>query len=164
MAENGVIGRDGGLPWRLPDDLRHFKAITHGCPVLMGRKTFASLGKALPGRLNLVLSRSDLQAPEVVPVRSLSAALATARAAARSEWLWVIGGAAVYAEAMPQAERLEVTRVHGRIEGDVVFPELDWQRWQRVWSEAHPADARHAHAFTFERWLPAAPAGTRDPG
>jgi len=154
MAENGVIGRGGALPWRLPDDLRHFKALTEGGTVLMGRKTFASLGRPLPGRRNLVLSRSPLAAAGVEHVRSVAAALAAVQATPARP-LWVIGGAAVYAAALPHADRLEVTRVHAAVEGDVVFPPLDWSRWRLVWSAPHAADSRHAFAFTFERWEPA---------
>ncbi|MEZ5963667.1 MAG: dihydrofolate reductase [Planctomycetota bacterium] len=156
MAENGVIGRGGGLPWRLPDDLEHFKAITLGCPVVMGRKTFASLRRPLPGRLNLVLTRQPLAVPGVVPVSSFAAARVAAEAAGAAPWLWAIGGAAVYAEALPWSERLEVTRVHAAVAGDVFFPPLDWASWRRVWHEDHAADARHEHAFTFERWERAA--------
>ena len=151
MAENGVIGRDGGLPWRLPADLKRFKTITLGCPVLMGRKTFASLGKALPGRLNLVLTRGEFAAPDVVHVRSVDDALEHARAI-DAAWTWVIGGAAVYAGTLAQADRLEVTRVHADIAGDVVFPAVEWSAFRCVHRQAHPADATHAHAFSFERW------------
>lgn len=154
MASNGVIGRDGGLPWRLPDDLGHFKTITMGCPVVMGRKTFASLGKPLPGRHNFVLSRSEGTGPALSGVshaRSLDAALAAARAE-HAAWVWVIGGAAVYAAALPHAARLEVTRVHAEVPGDVTFPAFDWRAWHCVAREGHAADARHEFAFTYERW------------
>ncbi len=151
MAENGVIGRDGGLPWRLPADLKRFKAITLGCPVLMGRKTFASLGKALPGRLNLVLTRAEFAVPDGVRVASVDDALRRARAT-DAAWTWVIGGAAVYAGTLALADCLEVTRVHADIAGDVVFPAVEWSAFRCVQRQAHAADATHAHSFSFERW------------
>jgi dihydrofolate reductase len=149
MAENGVIGRKGSLPWHLPDDLAHFKQVTMGCPVIMGRKTWQSIGRPLPGRRNLVLSRSAPLAEGITVAASLDEALA---AAAPAERVWVIGGAAVYAAALPRAERLEVTRVHASLEGDAFFPALDWSEWQCVDRRPHGADVRHAFAFTFERW------------
>jgi len=152
MAENGVIGRGGGLPWRLPDDLKHFQAVTMGAPVVMGRRTFVSLGRPLPGRRNLVLSRSGAPCEGAEVVADLDAALALA-AAGGSDRAWVIGGASVYAAALPLADRLEVTRVHAAVEGDVSFPPVDWRPFTCVQREEHPADDRHAYAFTFERWL-----------
>jgi len=159
MAENGVIGRDGRLPWHLPDDLKHFKAVTLGCPVLMGRRTYASLGKPLPDRANIVLTSHDLAAPGIHVARSLDAALAAARATG-ADWAWVIGGAALYAATLPLAARLEVTLVHAAIPGDVTFPAVDWSQFRCVERAAHAADARHPHAFTRERWERAsAPSG-----
>jgi dihydrofolate reductase len=151
VADNGVIGRSGALPWHLPDDLRHFKAVTLGKPLLMGRRTHESIGRALPGRRNLVLSR---HAPRsAVPagveyVASLEAACALVGDAAE---LCVIGGAAVYALALPYATRLYLTQVHAGVAGDTFFPlhELgDWRECERV---EHPADERHAHAMSFLR-------------
>lgn len=153
MADNGVIGRDGGLPWKLPNDLKHFKEVTMGNPVIMGRKTFASLGKPLPGRLNLVLSRSGLALAGATTLRSLDEALAAAEASG-ARWAWVIGGAEVYAAALARADCLQVTRVHGKVEGDVVFPSVDWEQWECLLRERHPADAKHAMAYTFESWVP----------
>jgi dihydrofolate reductase len=151
MASNAVIGRDGRLPWHLPDDLKHFKAITLGHPVVMGRRTYQSVGKPLPGRSNLVLSRGAFAAAGVVVVPSLEAALEHARAAGAA-WVWVIGGAAVYASALPLADRLEVTRVHAEIDGDVKFPAVEWSKFRCTHSEEHGADAAHPCAFAFERW------------
>ena len=151
VADNGVIGRDGGLPWRLPDDLAHFKAITLGCPVIMGRRTWESLGRPLPGRSNIVLSRTARDALGATCVPSLDAARAAA-AATDAPWAWVIGGAEVYALALPATVRLEVTRVHAQPDGDAFFPTVAWAEWACVEQRPHPADARHAHAFTFERW------------
>ena len=146
-AENGVIGRDNTLPWHLSDDLRRFKALTLGKPMLMGRKTFEAIGKPLPGRTSLVLSRSrDWARPGATVVRSLEEALE--RAGAVPE-LVVIGGAEVYRLALPHAQRIYLTRVHAEIPGDTVLPPLDATAWRETEREFHAADARHAHAFTF---------------
>ncbi|HTT02634.1 MAG TPA: dihydrofolate reductase [Steroidobacteraceae bacterium] len=146
-AENGVIGRDNSLPWHLPEDLKRFKALTMGKPMLMGRKTFESIGKALPGRTSLVLTRSThWKAPGAVVVHSLPEALA--RAAGASE-LMVIGGAEVFRLAMPLAERIYLTRVHAAPEGDVRLPPLEDSAWREVARHTHPVDARHAHAMSF---------------
>lgn len=149
-ARNGVIGRDGGLPWRLPEDLRRFKAATLGKPVLMGRRTFESIGRALPGRLNLVLTRRGDYRPQdaaVVVVRDLDAAL---QAAGDAPEVMVIGGAEVYALALPLASRILLTRVHAEVAGDTCFPELDPAQWRLRASEHFAADERHAHAMSFE--------------
>jgi len=147
VAENGVIGAKGGLPWRLPDELAHFKRTTLGKPVVMGRRTFVSLGRALPGRTNVVLSRArDFAAAGAEVARDLDAALALLAGAPE---VVVIGGAAVYAESLPRAERIYLTRVHGRPEGDVFFPELDPKDWRESLLLEHPADARHAFAFSI---------------
>jgi dihydrofolate reductase len=161
LADNGVIGRAGGLPWHLPDDLRRFKSLTLGRPILMGRRTCESIGRALPGRRNLVLTRSAAGLPPgVEAVDSLDAALARCAGAAE---LCVIGGAALYAAALPQATRLELTRVHGAIAGDVRFPDFAAGEWRELAATAHAADARHAWPMTFqtlERIGPGAAAAT----
>jgi len=146
-AENGVIGRAGALPWRLSEDLKRFKRLTVGHPVVMGRKTWESLGRALPGRRNLVVSRSPGYAAAGAEVfSSLDEALA---ACAGEGEVFVIGGAALYAEALPRADRLYLTRVHAAVEGDVTFPEIDPADWTLISEESHEADARHDHAFSF---------------
>lgn len=145
-----AIGRGNALPWSLPDDLKRFKALTLGHPILMGRKTAESLGRALPGRRNLVLTRSGrvpFEGMEAIP--SIEAALA---AAART--LMVIGGGEVYAQALPMASRLHLTWVETRVEGaDAWFPRFDPSQWTMTDSEAHAADARHAHAFRFADYV-----------
>jgi dihydrofolate reductase len=147
VAENGVIGRGGALPWHLPDDLKFFKSVTLGKPVLMGRRTFESIGRPLPGRRNLVLTRSSPALPgEVEAVGSIDAALALVADAAE---LCVIGGAALYAEALPRAQRLYLTRVHGEFEGDVYFPPWIAADWRELERREHPADAHHAYAMSF---------------
>ena len=146
-TENGVIGRDNGMPWHLPDDLKHFKALTLGKPVLMGRKTFDSIGKPLPGRTNLVLTRmSDWTAPGVTVVADLPAAI---RAAAAAPELVVAGGAQVYALAMPLASRIYLTRIHAEIDGDTRMPDIDVGQWREVSRELHPIDSRHPYAMSF---------------
>ena len=150
----GAIGRGNALPWHLPDDLKRFKALTLGKPVLMGRKTAQSLGRALPGRLNLVLTRSGQ-----VPFEGMQAVatLAQARAQAGDAELMVIGGGEVYALALPQAARLHLTHVDTTVEGaDAFFPPLPAGGWHAVHRERHPADARHAHAFEFVDYAPGA--------
>jgi dihydrofolate reductase len=150
MDPKGVIGRGGGLPWRLPDDLAHFKLLTRGHPCIMGRRTFASLGRPLQGRRNLVLSRDPRFRPDGAEVfASLDEALA---ACARDARVFVIGGAEVYRQALPRADELWVTRVDADVEGDVTFPSLDFTAFRLVSSERHERDARHAHAFTIERY------------
>jgi dihydrofolate reductase len=147
VADNAVIGRGGGLPWHLPEDLRHFKRITLGKPLLMGRRTFESIGAALPGRRNLVLTRGAGRYPEGVEVVS---SIEAARAlAAEAEELCVIGGAALYAQTLPLARRLYLTQVHGAIEGDVRFPDWDNSEWRELERREHPADGRHAFAMSF---------------
>ncbi|MCA9540811.1 MAG: dihydrofolate reductase [Myxococcales bacterium] len=142
-----VIGRDGGLPWRLPDDLRRFKAETMGKPLLMGRRTFASIGRALPGRRTVVLSRDpNFSAPGVEVVPDLATAWALL---ADCPEVMVGGGAQIYAEALPCADRLLLTLVHADVDGDVHFPPIDAAQFGLQSREDHPADARHAWPFTL---------------
>ena len=147
---NGVIGKAGGLPWRLPADLRHFRRLTYGKPVLMGRRTFASIGRVLPGRLNIVLTRQqDYPLPEgCLRAASLAQALEQARQHGAQEAM-VIGGAQLSAQALPLATTLYLTRVAAAPEGDTFFPSFAAQQWRQVSCQAHPADAQHAHAYTF---------------
>jgi dihydrofolate reductase len=149
VAENGVIGRAGALPWSLPADLRRFRELTTGHHVVMGRKTHASIGRALPDRANLVLTRRpELVAAGCRAVPDLDAALRIARDAGESE-AFVIGGAALYALALPLATRIYLTRVAARVDGDVHFPELDAARWQEVSRELRAPDERNAHPLAF---------------
>jgi dihydrofolate reductase len=147
-SENDVIGRGNALPWRLPDDLRRFKSLTLGGQVLMGRKTYESIGKALPQRRNLVLSRSEVFAPaDCTPVRTLEEARSVAGAEAV---LMVIGGAEIYRQCLPLAGRIHLTLVHARIEGgDTHFGGWRGAQWREVFREHHEADARHAYGFSF---------------
>lgn len=146
-AANGVIGRNNALPWHLPADLQRFKALTMGKPVLMGRRTFESIGRALPGRVNLVLTRdATWRAPGAVAVHSLEEALEHVGGAAE---LVVIGGAALFHLVMPLAHRIYLTEIHAEIPGDTIFPALEPEDWHEVEKSAIAADARHAHAMTF---------------
>jgi dihydrofolate reductase len=149
VADNGVIGRDGNMPWHLPDDLRHFKAATLGKPVLMGRRTYEAIGRPLPGRRNLVLSRC--RGAGMVDVEYIHDLQAARRLAADASELCVIGGAQVYALALPLATRIYLTRVHGVVDGDVYFPLQCWDGWREMERSEHPADARHAYAMSFVR-------------
>lgn len=146
LAQNRVIGRDGDLPWRLPDDLKRFKRLTVGKTVLMGRKTWVSLGRPLPDRDNWVLTRDAAFRPAGATV---FAALDQALDAGQGRDLVVIGGAELYRQTLPLATRLELTEVLAEVEGDTLFPAIDAIRWQTLASEEHPADERHAHAFRF---------------
>lgn len=147
VAENGTIGRDGDLPWRLSDDLKRFKRITTGHAIVMGRRTFESIGRALPGRTTIVLTRDASWTPPdgVIAVPSLEAALARAP----GDEVFVIGGASVYEEALPRADRLYLTRVHADVEGDTRFPAVDFSAWRVLREEHRPADAKNDHATTF---------------
>jgi dihydrofolate reductase len=146
MAQNGVIGRDNALPWRLPEDLKRFKAFTLGKTLLMGRKTYESIGRPLPGRANLVLTRDrGFRAPGVVVVHSVEEALAHA---ADNE-LVAIGGAEIYRLVLPFARRLYLTHVHADVPGDTYFPDFDPTQWADVEWRMHPADEQHAYPLTF---------------
>ena len=151
-----AIGRGNALPWRLPDDLARFKALTLGRPVLMGRRTAESLGRALPKRRNLVLTRGGrVPFDGMEAVASLEQAMASATADGAAE-LCVIGGGEVYALALPRASVLYLTRVATTVEGaDAFFPAFDAAAWREVRREHHPADARHAFAFDFVEYVPA---------
>ena len=146
VAANGVIGRDGALPWRLPEDLKHFRRLTLGNTVLMGRKTYDSLGKPLDGRANWVLTRDPaFAAPGVRVFRELAGALA----AEPQGRLLVIGGGELYRQTLPQAQCLELTLVHATPEGDAHFPDYDAAQWREAARSDHAADERHACAYSF---------------
>ena len=147
MAQNRVIGQGGTLPWHLPADLRRFRAITMGKPILMGRRTQASIGRVLPGRRNIVLSRDrNFTVAGCEHFSTLDDALT---ALADVPEVMVIGGAQLYAEALPLAVRLYLTEVVARVDGDVFFPSYDPSEWIEQSSDAHAADADHAFAYCF---------------
>ncbi len=149
LADNGVIGLDGGMPWRLPADLKHFKRSTLGKPLIMGRRTFDSLGKPLPGRTSIVVSRQPgLEIEGCVVVAEPEAALQAAEASGADE-VMVVGGAEIYAQLLPRAERLLLTHVHAEIDGDTRFPELDLSGWRELERRERLADARNPHDLSF---------------
>ncbi|RUQ36110.1 MAG: dihydrofolate reductase [Candidatus Competibacteraceae bacterium] len=150
LAGNRVIGRDNQLPWRLPADLRFFKQTTMGKPLLMGRRTWESIGRPLPGRRMIVLSRDPAyQAPGCTMAHSLEEALSVVGADAEA---MVIGGAALYAQTLPLAQRMYLTQVATDMPGDAWFPIWDEREWQLVWEEAHLADTAHVWPYRFQRW------------
>lgn len=155
-ADNGVIGVDNRLPWHLPDDLRRFKRLTIGKPVVMGRRTFESIGRPLPGRHNIVMTRdAGWRADGVTVVHNLAEAVAQGAGLdprARADQLMIIGGATIYAEALPSARRIELTEVHAAPNGDTLFPSLD-AAWRETFREDHAAEGeRPAYSFvTLER-------------
>lgn len=150
MAENRVIGRDNGLPWRLPRDMRRFKRLTTGHAVVMGRRTFETLPAPLPDRRNVVLTRDrSYRRTGVAVVHTLEAALA---AAAGSDEVFVAGGADVYCLALPVAERIHLTVVHASLPGDTYFPEFSMEQWRLTEDLRFEADKRHAFAHSFRRY------------
>lgn len=150
VAENGVIGDKNALLWHISEDLKHFKAVTTGHPVVMGRKTFESLGRPLPGRTNVVVTRQEMAIPDCEVVHSLAGALALFP---DGEEVFVIGGAQIYAQALPLADRLYLTRVGHAYEGDTRFPAWDEAEWRLESSEAFPCGAKYPWPFVFERYV-----------
>ena len=145
-TDAGVIGKNNALPWRLPDDLKHFKAVTLGKPVIMGRRTFESIGKPLPGRLNIVISRTGFAPEGCITVSSIDDAL---RAAGEVPEVSMIGGGEIFRQILPRTDVVYLTRVHADVDGDVFFPWLDLRNWRETHREEHAADERHAFPFTF---------------
>ena len=151
VAEHGVIGQGNALPWRLPEDLKRFKALTMGKPIIMGRKTFDSIGKPLPGRTNIVVTRqAGLQLPGCTVVASLVEAISAASAIRENmtDEIMIIGGAEIYRQALALAQRIYLTRVHAAIAGDARFV-IDESQWREIAREDYAADERHAHAYSF---------------
>lgn len=153
VAENGVIGKDNDLPWKISSDLKYFKATTMGKPIIMGRKTFQSIGRPLPGRTNIVITRDTSYAPEgVIIAHTLDMALDVATGIAQSKALdevMVIGGAEIYTLCLPAADKLYLTRVHGRVEGDAYFPDLEDKDWIEHSSERHAAGEKDSHDYSL---------------
>lgn len=153
MAENRVIGRDGGMPWHLPEDLKYFKRVTMGKPIIMGRKTFQSIGRPLPGRLNIVVTRDAAYAPEGVMVaHSLDRALDAARSRAEEDGadeIMVVGGGQIYADAVDRTDRVYLTEVHDTIDGDTAFPELPESDWREISRDRHEAAKEGDPAYSF---------------
>ena len=149
VAENGVIGRDGDLPWRLSSDLRYFKSVTMGKPIIMGRKTFQSIGRPLPGRPNFVVSRNpEFNADGITVFSSLGAAIGQARESGCKE-VMIIGGAGIYEEGLSVADRIYLTQVHADVPGDVTFPVLDPTKWTGTSRERKTAGENDDHEHSF---------------
>lgn len=150
MSENRTIGDNNALPWHLPDDLKFFKAHTTGKTVIMGRKTFDSIGKPLPKRTNIVLSRHEKrEIPGTIWVASIDEALEYAK---HDDEVMIMGGANLYKQALPYMDRLYLTRVDAVIDGDTQMPEIDLTGATLTFEEHHAKDERHAHEFTFQIW------------
>jgi dihydrofolate reductase len=153
VAENGIIGRGNTLPWRLKSDMQHFRALTMGKPVVMGRKTFLSIGKPLAGRTTIVVSRDHAFAAfGIVVAASLDAALAVARGDAlrrNADAIIVAGGAEIYAQLLPQASQLAITHVHKKVDGDARFPKIDLTLWREAARSEHPSTAEDEAPFAF---------------
>jgi dihydrofolate reductase len=153
IAENGVIGKDNGLSWRMPSDLKRFRRITMGKPLIMGRKTFQSIGRPLPGREIVVVTRDEaFEAAGVHIVHSPPEAVMKAQELAAkmgSDEIIIAGGAAIYAALLACASRIDLTRVHARIEGDAIFPSLDRKGWRETGREKHDAQPGDDHDFTL---------------
>ena len=153
-STNNVIGKNNQLLWHLPNDMKFFKNTTWAMPVIMGRKTFESLGKKpLKGRFNIVVSRSEdvmAESGEIILVSSLDEAIKKAEETDCKE-SFVIGGGEIYREILPKADKVYLTRVHSNFEGDTYFPELD-NSWKLVWQEDHLADEKHAYSYSFGLW------------
>ncbi len=147
VARGGVIGKAGGLPWHLPADLKHFRAITMGKPIVMGRNTHESIGRALPGRQNIVISRHPERIARGCAVMpSLQAALVFADS---GKEVMIIGGARLYQEALPRASRLYLTEVHADAKGDVYFPDTDRAQWREIERQERHADDKNAYPLSF---------------
>ena len=152
MTRNRIIGRGNMLPWHLPDEMRHFKRSTLGEPVIMGRKQFEAMGAPLPKRVNIVLSRSpDFSADGVTVVRTLDAAVEYAKASLGqdNDEIMVIGGAEIYALALPRADRLYCTLIDAELDGDTCFPEFDAAQWREISRQDHRPDADHVYGYSI---------------
>lgn len=156
VSANGVIGRDGGLPWHLPTDLKRFKGLTLGKPVIMGRKTWASIGRPLPGRPNIVISRDpDFRAEGATVVHSLDEAVTLARQQARAlgvDEVCVIGGGEIYRQAISAADILHITEVAAEVDGDTRFPPVDPGTFEKIVDEPLPQCEKDSHAMRFSTW------------
>ena len=153
MAQNRVIGINNKLPWYLPNDLKYFKQVTMGKPIIMGRKTFESIGKPLPGRTNIIITRNtDWQAEGVKVAHSLEQAYQLAEAIAEIDGqneLMIIGGDQIYQSSLPDTDRIYLTKVHAEVHGDAWFPEVDWSQWQELGREDYSAEGPNPYNYSF---------------
>lgn len=146
VSSNNVIGKNNQLPWHLPNDLKHFKQLTTGHAVLMGRKTFDSLGKPLPNRRNIVISRSIKQIEGCEAVASIEEALELCK---EEKEIFIIGGAEIFREALPIVNRIELTRIHQNFEGDTFFPKIDQQTWRETKRDDFQPDEKNRFSYSF---------------
>ena len=151
-TENNVIGKDNQLLWHLPNDLRYFKNITWGSVIVMGRKTFESIGKPLPGRINIVISSKNLNIPGIIEAHSINDALHKAAETNCTEY-FIVGGGTIYEQLMPQSQKIYMTRVHTHLEGDVRFPEIHESQWMLTGRQEMYKDPKHAYDYSFETWV-----------
>jgi dihydrofolate reductase len=148
MSENRVIGKNNQLPWHLPADLKFFKATTLNHPILMGRKTFESIGKPLPQRTSIIITRQPgYQAEGALVVNSLSEAIRAGRELHPD--IFIIGGAEILQQALPVIDTMYLTRIHAPFEGDIYYPEINWQEWQQTWREDHAPDEKNKYPYSF---------------
>ncbi|MDG2013124.1 MAG: dihydrofolate reductase [Pirellulaceae bacterium] len=151
FSENSVIGFEGDMPWRLSADLKRFKRLTMGHPMIMGRNTYESIGRLLPGRTTIILTRNgQYEVPGALLASDLEQALELASA---DEEIFVVGGGQVYQHALPLADRIYATRIHVELPGDTHFPKIDWEQWKLVESTAHESDEKNQYPFTFENYV-----------
>ena len=146
IAENYAIGKNNQLLWHMPADLKHFKQITSGHTVIMGRRTYDSVGKPLPNRRNIVITRQDITIPGCEVVKSVEDAL---ELCANEEEVFIVGGAEIYKLAMSKTDRIYLTIIHHSFDADTVFPEIDYMEWKEVSREDHPADEKHKYSYSF---------------
>lgn len=150
ITDNGVIGSNGNMPWHLPVDLAHFKKLTTGHAIIMGRRTWESIGRALPNRVNIVITRQqDYQAVGAIVVHSFEDVIKEAQGSS----IFVIGGGEIYAHAITKATRLHLTRIHTELAGDTYFPIIEKTRWICSTSEDYPADEKNQYCLTFQTWV-----------
>lgn len=151
VARNGVIGANGALPWHLPNDLRRFRKLTMGYPIIMGSKTYTSIGRPLPGRITMVISRTRPETADgPMIVRSLDQALTLSAGHTRT---FIVGGAEIYRLALPRCQRMFLTRIDAGVDGDVLFPVVEWSEWQLIDLTHHPADERHMYPYSFGEYV-----------
>jgi dihydrofolate reductase len=151
-SENNIIGRNGNLPWHLPNDFKYFKNKTWAMPVIMGRNTFESMQKDLPGRINIVVTKkTDWHPKGVFVAHTISDAVDKAKESEAKE-IFIIGGGKIFNETIQMVDRIYLTRVHATVEGDTSYPEIDKVLWKLISEEDHPADEKNNYAYTFEVW------------
>ena len=151
-SENNVIGKDGKLPWHLPNDFKYFKNKTWSMPVVMGRNTYESLKKELPGRINIVVTKkTDFHPPNIFVSHSIEDALDKAKETGSKE-IFIIGGGEIFKQTMDKIDRIYLTRVHTTIEGDTIYPQIDPLKWQKTNEQSFPADQKNNYPYTFEVW------------